>query len=147
MSDIGGIWRTVGGRRIFIKDGEDLAAAMKNSGKFGKRSKNNEPDESTKKQLIEEAKELMDDIKYLDPEEEGFEEALADIKESYKDLRKREGSFQSKQSKEVEDAIKQIEKEDSDLKKEYMNISQKERAQAYADGKNWKDLVKEKRKK
>lgn len=38
--DIGGVWRTVGGRRIFIKDGEDLETAMKNSGKFG----NNEKD-------------------------------------------------------------------------------------------------------
>lgn len=34
-NDLGGVWRTVGGRRIFIKDGEDLATAMKNSGKFG----------------------------------------------------------------------------------------------------------------
>lgn len=34
MSDIGGVWRTVGGRRIFIKDGQDLATAMKGSGKF-----------------------------------------------------------------------------------------------------------------
>ena len=32
--DIGGGWRTVGGRRIFIKDGQDLASAMKESGKF-----------------------------------------------------------------------------------------------------------------
>ena len=32
--DIGGVWRTVGGRRIFIKDGQDLASAMKESGKF-----------------------------------------------------------------------------------------------------------------
>jgi len=30
----GGVWRTVGGRRIFIKDGQDLASAMKASGKF-----------------------------------------------------------------------------------------------------------------
>lgn len=29
-----GVWRTVGGRRIFIANGEDLATAMKNSGKF-----------------------------------------------------------------------------------------------------------------
>ena len=35
MSDLGGVWLTVGGRRIFIKDGQDLATAMKNSGKFG----------------------------------------------------------------------------------------------------------------
>lgn len=34
MEDIGGIWRTVGGRRIFIRDGQDLASAMKESGKF-----------------------------------------------------------------------------------------------------------------
>lgn len=32
--DIGGVWRTVGGKRIFIKDGQDLASAMKESGKF-----------------------------------------------------------------------------------------------------------------
>lgn len=37
MNDIGGVWRTVGGRRIFIKDGQDLASAMKESGKFGKK--------------------------------------------------------------------------------------------------------------
>ena len=34
MSEEGGIWRTIGGRRVFIKDGEDIATAMKNSGKF-----------------------------------------------------------------------------------------------------------------
>lgn len=32
-----GVWRTVGGRRIFIKDGQDLASAMKESGKFSKK--------------------------------------------------------------------------------------------------------------
>lgn len=42
-NDLGGVWRTVGGRRIFIKDGEDLATAMKNSGKFG-----NKKEEKTK---------------------------------------------------------------------------------------------------
>ena len=41
MSDIGGVWRTVGGRRIFIKDGQDLATAMKTSGKFNKNRNNN----------------------------------------------------------------------------------------------------------
>ena len=32
--DIGGVWRTIGGRRIFIRDGESLSSAMKKSGKF-----------------------------------------------------------------------------------------------------------------
>ena len=34
--EIGGVWRTVGGRRIFIKEGQDLSSAMKESGKFNK---------------------------------------------------------------------------------------------------------------
>ena len=34
ISEEGGIWRTVGGRRIFIKDGQDLETAMYESGKF-----------------------------------------------------------------------------------------------------------------
>lgn len=34
--DIGGVWRTIGGRRVFIKDGDDLETAMKKSGKFKK---------------------------------------------------------------------------------------------------------------
>jgi hypothetical protein len=34
----GGVWKTVGGRRIFIKDGQELASAMKESGKFPKAS-------------------------------------------------------------------------------------------------------------
>ena len=29
-----GVWRTIRGRRVFIKDGEDLSSAMKRSGKF-----------------------------------------------------------------------------------------------------------------
>lgn len=30
----GGVWRTVSGRRVFIKDGQSLTDAMKQSGKF-----------------------------------------------------------------------------------------------------------------
>ena len=40
--DIGGVWSTIGGRRVFIKDGQDLAAAMKESGKFKTNSKKQE---------------------------------------------------------------------------------------------------------
>ena len=29
-----GVWRTVGGRRVFIRNGQDLASAMRESGKF-----------------------------------------------------------------------------------------------------------------
>ncbi|MBR6907743.1 hypothetical protein IKN40_04555, partial [bacterium] len=29
-----GVWRTIGGRRVFIRDGQSLSDAMKESGKF-----------------------------------------------------------------------------------------------------------------
>lgn len=54
-TDIGGIWRTVGGRRIFIKDGEDLETAMKKSGKFKKNEIKNKDDDKkeTNKNIID----------------------------------------------------------------------------------------------
>lgn len=63
-TDIGGVWRTVGGRRIFIKDGEDLENAMKNSGKFGKKETEVKTDikEKTSKELNN-RKNLVDYVK------------------------------------------------------------------------------------
>lgn len=61
MDDVGGVWRTVGGRRIFIKDGQDLASAMKESGKF---SKNQVEDNKDYNNLNEELNET--DKKVLD---------------------------------------------------------------------------------
>ena len=46
-NDTDGVWRTVGGRRIFIRNGQNLASAMKESGKF-KKSKTEVKDEQKK---------------------------------------------------------------------------------------------------
>lgn len=35
MDEIKGVWRTVSGRRIFIREGQSLTDAMRESGKFG----------------------------------------------------------------------------------------------------------------
>lgn len=35
MADAGGVWRTISGRRVFIRDGQSLSDAMRESGKFG----------------------------------------------------------------------------------------------------------------
>jgi len=41
-NDLGGVWRTIGGRRVFIKNGQSLEDAMRESGKFSRVSKNQE---------------------------------------------------------------------------------------------------------
>lgn len=72
IEDIGGVWRTVGGRRIFIKDGQTLSQAMKESGKFPNkesREKNNENNHNKNYNNIESFESLkkyenMDDEEY-----------------------------------------------------------------------------------
>lgn len=67
-----GVWRTVGGRRIFIKDGEDLETAMKKSGKFGKKdTKSNE--ENNKDDLY---KNVVQGKDMLDDEEDDIKEII-----------------------------------------------------------------------
>lgn len=41
MADENGAWRTISGRRVFIKDGQSLTDAMQQSGKFGETEKEN----------------------------------------------------------------------------------------------------------
>lgn len=164
-----GIWRTVGGRRIFIRNDQTLSEAMKESGKFTRgeteseaelarmkkyKKEDEERDTKAKKELTEEAKELMDDVRFLDPEAEGFDEAFAEIKERFSDLRRKESTWQSSQSKDVEETIKQLEEKTKSFKDtqgrtftreeldKYMSISQEERVRAAEEGKDWKDLVK-----
>ena len=56
MADEGGVWRTISGRRVFIKDGQSLTDAMRESGKFGEEKTKlfNRSDFSTAKKLTEE---------------------------------------------------------------------------------------------
>lgn len=51
MANEDGVWRTIGGRRIFIKDGQSLSNAMKSSGKFKRK---NIEKESSKDHLSQE---------------------------------------------------------------------------------------------
>ena len=56
INDEGGVWRTVSGRRIFIKDGQELSDAMRESGKFDTERQSNI---SKKYKLTEEEKRAL----------------------------------------------------------------------------------------
>lgn len=70
-NDIGGVWRTIGGRRIFIKDGQDLASAMKESGKFN----------STSQSKAKKEDGVLEEFKKSDGNTESFKQALNKISE------------------------------------------------------------------
>lgn len=69
MGEEGGVWRTIGGRRVFIKDGQDLKEAMKDSGKFkganikDKNSGNNNNNSKNKNNYKNDDKEEFEDSK------------------------------------------------------------------------------------
>lgn len=122
--DIGGVWRTVGGRRIFIKDGQDLKTAMKESGKFKtKKIKNQEIEQEQfeKKYNAEEQfkikKEYEDIKKQLNVKEQEYNTLRAKWrKENYPDLKS--GTQEFKDANKEYD-IKNKEKFLSDNKKIY----------------------------
>jgi hypothetical protein len=119
-NDLGGVWRTVGGRRIFIKDGEDLATAMKNSGKFGKKEEEKEmTNEEIKKEQLEIIKKenpmtddyhtgirTIDDIK---TPEEAFKTKIDDDEDYiYPDFTKKDGENALKTGKIIIYSSKEI---------------------------------------
>lgn len=75
MANEKGVWRTIGGRRVFIKEGQDLASAMKESGKFKSASKGTAKKEMTKEEKV------FEDFKNSDGSKENFEKALNKISE------------------------------------------------------------------
>lgn len=112
-----GKWRTVGGRRIFIRDGESLSSAMKKSGKFKSNKRKQEEHYA--------GEELYND----DPNR--FDNKLKE--------------YNDKMSKEQEESAKRVnERYEKELIEKYNEIPQEERVKAYEEGKNWKDLVEEK---
>lgn len=75
-----GVWRTVGGRRIFIKDGQDLASAMKESGKFKKKSSKEERAEQSVKIRIQ-RDELREKLRKGGLSQEEYEKIKNQVKE------------------------------------------------------------------
>ena len=108
--DIGGVWRTVGGRRIFIKDGQDLASAMKESGKFVTKQKSNADDLRKKQEELQikfqEAENFHEKIK--------IKSQLNEIEDKIYDIEMKEWDERNKKQSEkesLENIIKKMENE------------------------------------
>lgn len=117
--DLGGVWRTVGGRRIFIKDGEDLETAMKESGKFKKSEiKDKDKDKNKKEDVKEKETNNEDKIKELEEKLEnakGFlekakiKEEIDALKKGYKNVEEYRKISEEKREKAVKEANKERE--------------------------------------
>ena len=76
FKDEDGVWRTIGGRRVFIRKGQSLSDAMKESGKFKKASDVGREEYQYKKDKLERERQAEISRKYIGKEkrtEEGQE--------------------------------------------------------------------------
>lgn len=132
MANEKGVWRTIGGRRVFIKEGQDLASAMKESGKFKSASKGTAKKESTQSVTDEELKAKYDELR---KDRKGL---VYNLEEGYlKDLSNEEKL--AKLNKELDDInnqkenIKKIDKEAMDYQREKHGAKGVEEYKKYMD--------------
>lgn len=136
-----GVWRTVGGRRIFIKEGQDLASAMKESGKFKKNEiKNEKDDKKAKTKLTDEEKE--EKIKKLQEELEKtslFDPKKAELRDKINMLEENfEGTleeYRAKKEKDKQERIKAREEKEK-IKEQKVKEIEEKRNQLEKDIKN-----------
>lgn len=132
--DNDGVWRTIGGRRVFIKKGQSMSDAMKESGKFkisNKKieSKSNSSTDSKIKQLYHDTwnakkdyKELKDELDKLknsgDATQEDIDRVKKEAQKEFNSSKKEENEKKNEYTK--EEIIEKLNKEASSTsEKEY----------------------------
>lgn len=81
-----GVWRTIGGRRVFIKKGQSLSGAMKESGKFNlknKKPKEAKPTKTEKKEATYEELENIAENKALNDDYSKSTDRIKDMAKNY----------------------------------------------------------------
>jgi chromosome segregation ATPase len=134
-----GVWRTVGGRRIFIKEGQSLSDAMRNSGKF------EEKDVKTKlkKQFDKNKEKQSDNQEKIEKLEKELEEAKGflergKIREKIEALKENKTVEQYRKDKEEKRivALKEREEKEKQLKEQKIKEIEQRRKQLEEDIKN-----------
>ena len=92
MSELGGVWRTIRGRRVFIKDGEDLATAMERSGKFKTKMNEMAVKGAKKEDLKEQYMTSLNNVSEMEYNGEitkdEYDQSIKNINDEYKSRRK-----------------------------------------------------------
>ena len=91
-----GVWRTIGGRRVFIKKGQSLSDAMRESGKFNRYSEVKREQFQKTKADIERKEKRLEAIDKIDGPLENWRKANAQAdksQERYEDLTKKHEEY------------------------------------------------------
>ena len=112
MAEENGVWRTVRGRRVFIRDGEDLESAMKRSGKFKIKMNEMAVKGAKEKDLKEQYMESLNNVSEMEYNGEitkdEYDQSIKNINEEYKNRKK--GIINGRETK-----AKEIDKFNNDI--------------------------------
>lgn len=121
-----GIWRTIGGRRVFIKTGQSLPDAMKESGKFKTRMDEKAVKGAREEDLKEQYMQSLNDVSKMEYNGEitrdEYDEAIKNINKTYKDrMLKQESPVEEevRLEKEAKESWKKEEKANKSLSRQY----------------------------
>ena len=106
LDNVEGVWRTVGGRKIFIRNGQSLADAMVKSGKFKKEGNMREGYRRLKKRDLKSGK---NKDMYEEEKKDKIEEDTPSLREEYRRNKTREDYRKAKLNDEVEKKISETE--------------------------------------
>ena len=111
-----GVWRTIRGRRVFIKDGEDLESAMKRSGKFKTKMNEMAVKGVKKEDLKEQYMTSLNNVSEMEYNGEitkdEYDQSIKNINDEYKSRRKDINGRETR-AREI-DNINKISKEEYD---------------------------------
>ena len=86
-----GVWRTIGGRRVFIKTGQSLSDAMKDSGKFKTKMNEEAVKGAREEDLKEQYKDSLNNVSKMEYNgeitKEEYDKAVKNINKTYIDKR------------------------------------------------------------
>lgn len=122
-SELGGVWRTIRGRRVFIKDGEDLATAMERSGKFKKTSDISREEYQRNRDNIDLDNRLKKDINNTDFDDKTLEiDKRIDVRNNAREYTGDTSKLEGKHIAGRESKAREIDKINKISKEEYDNM-------------------------
>lgn len=138
FGDLDGVWRTIGGRRVFIREGESLSSAMKRSGKFKGLTKKGMETVAKNKEKAEEASDKLSEKEKLDKElEEKYGHSFPYHKETIEEKKYKEEVAKHFKDKDMKEEIRKAKEEGQKRYKE--ELKEKEQKNGTQ---NWQEQIK-----
>lgn len=151
-----GVWRTIGGRRVFIKTGQKLSDAMRESGKFKTKMNEEAVKGAREEDLKDQHKDSLNNVSKMEYNGEitrdEYDEAIKNINKEYKNRKvgdkfytRKDGTkeydpYKGTRFEKKYDSMEDVIKDPNSALNKY--ISEKEQEESKTKGIDWREQIK-----